>query len=46
MAERTDFEFAPDPRRVLDLPHSLAEAPDANAAAVLHLVPDVGDDVL
>lgn len=40
-----DFEFTPDSRCVLDLPHALSEALDANAAAVLHLVTDVGDDV-
>lgn len=42
----TDFEFTPDSRRVLDLPHALGEAFDANAAAVLHLVTNVRNDVL
>lgn len=37
--------FTPDSRRVLDLPHALSEAFDANAAAVLHLIPDIRDDV-
>jgi len=45
--EKTHFGFTPDSGRVLDLPHALSEASDANAAAaVLHLVPDVRDDVL
>lgn len=42
----SDFEFTPDSGCILDLPHALGEAFDANAASILHLVPDVGNDVL
>lgn len=42
----TDFDFAPNSGRVLDLPHALGEAFDANAASVLHLVSHERDDVL
>lgn len=45
-ARDTYFEFTPDTRCVLDLPHALREASDADAAAVLLLVADVRDDVL
>lgn len=40
------FTFHPDSRCVLDLPHALVEASDANAAAVLLLVAGEGNDVL
>lgn len=46
MASKTDFESTVDSGRVLDLPHALGKAFDANAAAVLHLVSGVRDDVL
>ncbi len=45
LSPHTHSEFAADSRRVLDLPHALGEAFEADAVAVLHLVSHVRNDV-